>query len=224
MQYNLGLNILLIIIAYLLGSIPSAVWIGKFFFGKDVREHGSGNAGTTNTFRVLGAKAGFPVFFIDVIKAALAVKLIYFTDYYIPQTGDYINFQFLLGAAALIGHIFPVFAQFKGGKGVASLLGIVFAIHPWAALSTFVLWFILLLITKYVSLSSMIAAFTFPIILIVVFETRTPSLLIFSFIIFVLLLFTHQKNIERLISREESKTHIIGRKKHKKKLEQEQEQ
>lgn len=216
MQYNLTLNIILIIVAYLLGSIPSSVWIGKIFFGKDVRDYGSGNAGATNTFRVLGAKAGFPVFFIDIAKAFFAVKLIYFTDYYIPETGDYVNFQFLLGAAALIGHIFPCFANFRGGKGVASLLGIVFAIHPWAALSTFGIWIILLLITKYVSLSSMIAAFTFPILLIVVFEERTPSLIIFAFLIFLLLLFTHQKNIERLLSREESKTHLLKKMKRNK--------
>ncbi len=205
---HLGLNTLLIVIAYILGSIPSAVWIGKMFFGKDVREHGSGNAGATNTFRVLGPKAGFPVFFIDVFKGWLSVKLIYFTYYYIPETGDYINFQFLLGAAALVGHIFPIFAQFKGGKGVASLLGIVLAIHPWAALATFGIWFICLLITRFVSLSSMIAAFSFPVLIIVVFETKTPSLIIFSLVLFALLLFTHQKNIERLIKREENKVNF----------------
>ena len=133
-------NILLLIGAYLLGSIPTSVWIGKVFYGIDIREHGRGNAGTSNTFRILGAKAGIPVFIIDVLKGWAAVKLIYFSGYYIPATGDYINIQLLLGVASLLGHIFPLYVGFKGGKGVATLLGIVIAIHPYAALVSFGIW------------------------------------------------------------------------------------
>ena len=162
-------NILLILLAYLLGSIPTAVWIGKIFYNIDIREHGSGNAGTTNTFRVLGAKSGVPVFLFDVFKGWAAVKLIYFSGYYIPESGDYINIQLLLGVASLIGHIFPVYVGFKGGKGVATLLGIVIAIHPYAALTSFGIWIITMLLTRYVSLSSMVAGFSFPIIIIIRF-------------------------------------------------------
>ena len=202
---SIGLKILSLLLAYLLGSIPTSVWIGKFFFGVDVREHGSKNAGATNTFRVLGAKAGFPVFIIDMLKGYGAVRLLYLTDFYIPETGQFVNFQLALGLIAMIGHVFPIFAGFRGGKGVATLTGVVLALHPLATLFTFLVFFITLIISKYVSLSSMIAAFTFPFILIFAFSSATPSLIIFSMVIAVLLLFTHQKNIERLLKGEESR-------------------
>lgn len=201
-------KILTIVIAYILGSIPTSIWVGKTFFNIDIRDHGSGNAGATNTFRVMGAKAGFFVFFIDMLKGYGAVRLLYLTDFYIPETGYFVNFQLVLGMAAMIGHIFPVFASFRGGKGVATLAGVVLALHPLATLITLGVFFVSLLISKYVSLSSMIAAFTFPFILIFVFSTTTPSLIIFSMIISVLLLFTHQKNIERLIKGEEKRFRV----------------
>lgn len=201
-------KILSLVLAYILGSIPTSVWIGKIFYGIDVREHGSGNAGATNTIRVLGAKAGLPVFFIDMAKGYAAVRLLYLTDFYIPATGDFVNFQLALGLAALIGHIFPLFADFRGGKGVATLTGIVLALHPLATLFTLLIFAIVLIITRFVSLSSMIAAFTFPFTLIFFFSHTTPSLIIFSMIIAILLLFTHQKNIERLLKGQESKFKI----------------
>jgi glycerol-3-phosphate acyltransferase PlsY len=200
-----------IVIAYILGSIPTSIWVGKVFYNIDVREHGSGNAGATNTFRVLGARAGFPVFIIDMLKGFGAVKLLYLTDFYIPETGNFVNFQLVLGLTAMIGHIFPLFASFRGGKGVATLTGVVLALHPLATLFTFAVFFITLLISKFVSLSSMVAAFTFPFILIFAFSDTTPSLIIFSMIIAVLMLFTHQKNIERLIKGEESKFKVKRR-------------
>ncbi|NOZ48191.1 MAG: glycerol-3-phosphate 1-O-acyltransferase PlsY [Chlorobi bacterium] len=206
-------NIVLLILAYLIGSIPSSVWIGKYFYKIDIRNFGSGNAGATNTFRVLGIKAGIPVFFFDIFKGWAAIQLIYLSSYYIPKTGDFINFQLLLGIAALIGHIFPIYVGFKGGKGVATLMGIIVAIHPLAALISMGIFVCTLLISKYVSLSSMVAGFSFPILIIVVFETTTTSLVIFSLIISVLLLFTHQKNIERLLKKEESKANLSLKKK-----------
>lgn len=206
-------KILTLVIAYILGSIPTSIWVGKTFFNIDIREHGSGNAGATNTFRVMGAKAGFFVFFIDMLKGYGAVRLLYLTDFYIPETGFFVNFQLALGLAAMIGHIFPLFASFRGGKGVATLAGVVLALHPMATLITLGVFFVSLLISKYVSLSSMIAAFSFPFILIFVFSTATPSLIIFSMIIAVLLLFTHQKNIERLIKGEEKRFKIKKRSK-----------
>ena len=167
-------HILTLLGAYLLGAIPTSVWIGRHFFNIDIREHGSGNAGATNTIRVLGLKVGIPVLIIDVLKGFAAVNLIHLTDYYIPQSGDFISFQLLLGIAAIIGHIFPVYVGFKGGKGVATLFGIVLAIDPLPTLICIGIFVITLIITKYVSLSSMIAGFSFPIMFIVVFETTTP--------------------------------------------------
>jgi len=202
------LKIATLVFAYLLGSIPTAIWVGKIFYNIDIREHGSGNAGATNAIRVLGAKAGIPVFIIDMLKGYAAVRLLYLTDFYIPETGDFVNFQLALGLAALIGHIFPLYANFRGGKGVATLTGIILALHPMATLFTLGVFTIVLIITRFVSLSSMIAAFTFPLTLVFFFSTSTPSLIVFSMIIAILLLFTHQKNIERLLKGEESKFKI----------------
>ncbi|MFO7655884.1 MAG: glycerol-3-phosphate 1-O-acyltransferase PlsY [Bacteroidales bacterium] len=198
-------NASILILAYLLGSIPTSVWLGKKLFRVDIREHGSKNAGSTNAIRILGWKTGLTVLIFDVFKGWLAVNLIRLTSYYIPETGDYINFQLLLGIAAIMGHIFPIYVGFKGGKGVATLLGFVLAIDPYTTLICIGVFILTLVITKYVSLSSMIAGFSFPIILIFVFKTTTPSLVLFSLIVSVLLLFTHQKNIERLLRNEENK-------------------
>ena len=206
------LHITLLIGAYLLGSIPTAVWIGKFFYRIDVREYGSGNAGATNTFRVLGKKAGIPVLLIDVLKGFAAVNLAYISDY-VPHSNQFINLQLVLGIASLIGHIFPIFASFRGGKGIATLLGIVLAVHLFAALIAMGIFIIVLLISSYVSLSSMIAAVLFPVIVIVIFKETVPSLVIFSILIAIMVLITHQKNIERLLRREESKARIIKKKK-----------
>lgn len=201
-------KILIILLAYLIGSIPTSVWVGKIFYGIDVRDYGSGNAGATNAMRTLGAKAGIPVFIIDMFKGFAAVKLLYFTDFYIPETGLFVNFQLYLGLAAMIGHIFPIFADFRGGKGVATLSGVVFAIHPYGALFVLLVWVITLLVFGYVSLSSMIAGFSFPAILIFLYRTQYPSLVIFAFILAILMLFTHQKNIERLMHGKEKRINI----------------
>ncbi|HEX8515743.1 MAG TPA: glycerol-3-phosphate 1-O-acyltransferase PlsY [Bacteroidia bacterium] len=207
-----ALHITLLIGAYLLGSIPTAVWIGKYFYRIDVREYGSGNAGATNTFRVLGKKAGVPVLLIDVLKGFAAVNLAYISNY-TPHSNQFINLQLVLGIASLIGHIFPIFASFRGGKGIATLLGIVLAIHMPAALIAMGIFVIVLLASSYVSLSSMIAAVLFPFIVIGIFKETVPSLVIFSILIAIMVLITHQKNIERLLRREESKAKLIKKKK-----------
>ncbi len=199
--YNIGI----LVLAYLIGSIPTSVWIGRSVFGIDVRERGSKNAGATNAMRVFGWKVGLTVLFIDMLKGWLAVNLIHLTNYYIPETGDFIEFQLLLGIAAILGHIFPVYVGFRGGKGVATLFGLILAINPEPTLLCVGIFVITLVVTKYVSLSSMVAGFAFPVMVIFVFKTTTPSLVIFSLIIAGLLLFTHQKNIERLLRREEKK-------------------
>lgn len=198
-----------ILLAYLIGSIPTAVWVGRMFYDIDIREHGSGNAGATNTFRVLGKKAGIPVLIFDVLKGWLSVQIAILASHWILFSNDqFINLELALGVAALLGHIFPIYVGFKGGKGVATLLGLIIAIAPVAALYAVIIFIATLLITRYVSLSSMIGGFSFPILIIVVLQTTTISLVVFSMVIAILLLFTHQKNIERLLSREESKANI----------------
>jgi glycerol-3-phosphate acyltransferase PlsY len=212
MQINL-LTIALFVGAYIIGSIPNAVWIGKVLYGIDVRQHGSKNAGATNTIRVLGWKAGLPVFLLDALKGSIAVTLARIYGYYSPGTNDFVTLQVFLGAFAVIGHIFPVFAKFKGGKGVASLFGMILAIVPIPTLIALAIFLITLFITRYVSLSSIVSGFAFPLLIMFVFKTTMQSLIIFSLIVTVLLLLTHQKNIERLIRKEESKATFLFRKK-----------
>jgi glycerol-3-phosphate acyltransferase PlsY len=202
-----------LLFAYMLGSLPSAVWIGKMFYGVDVREFGSGNAGATNTFRVLGKKAGIPVLIIDILKGWIAVNMTFYLLDDAPGSEPYINMQIVLGIAALFGHIFPVFAGFRGGKGIATLLGVMLAIQPAASAIAIAVFLLVFLVSGYVSLSSMLAGFSFPFIIMILFNTSVvPSLLIFSFLIAILILVTHQKNIERLIKRQESKTRLLRKK------------
>ncbi|NBC83193.1 MAG: glycerol-3-phosphate 1-O-acyltransferase PlsY [Bacteroidetes bacterium] len=203
------LKIATLLLAYLLGSIPTAVWIGNKFFDTDVREHGSKNAGATNTMRVLGFKPGLIVLLIDVLKGWIAVNLVRFSDAFVLGSSDYVTFQLLLGAGVILGHIFPLYANFKGGKGVATLLGVVLALHAPATLICMGIFLIILFTTRYVSLGSMAAGFAFPILVILVFKTTTPPLVIFSLVISVLLLLTHQKNIERLLNHEENKVRFL---------------
>lgn len=200
-----GEHIVYIIVAYLLGSVPSAVWIGQIFYGIDVREYGSGNAGATNTFRVLGKKAGIPVLLIDIFKGYCAVNLPLFFGAYIQGSVALVNLQLAIAVAALLGHIFPLYVGFRGGKGIATLLGIVLAVDLYAALSAIVVFILVLSISKYVSLSSMIASIVFPVVIIVIEKTQITSLVVFSLFIAIMVLITHQKNIERLMRGEESK-------------------
>jgi glycerol-3-phosphate acyltransferase PlsY len=205
----------IIILAYLLGSIPTSVWVGKIFYRIDIREHGSGNAGATNTIRVLGWKAGLPVMIVDVLKGFAAVTLIRFVQSPPPGTDQFVNYQLMLGGAAVIGHIFPVFARFRGGKGVATLFGMVLAISPFSTMVCAGVFLITLFLTKYVSLSSILAGFTFPVAVIVIFHTSVTSMVVFSIAVSVLLVITHQKNIGRLLRKEESKATFLFRNKEK---------
>lgn len=203
------IRIVLVILAYLIGSIPTSVWVGKRFFNKDIRDYGSGNAGATNTIRVLGLKAGIPVLLFDLFKGWLVVQLAYLTNFYIPNSDDFITFQLILGGAAILGHIFPIYVGFRGGKGVATLFGIILALYPVPTLICIGIFLIILFLTKYVSLGSITAGFAFPFVVILVFHTTTPSMIVFSLIVAILLLFTHQKNIERLLRKEESKATFL---------------
>jgi glycerol-3-phosphate acyltransferase PlsY len=204
-------NIFLLVVAYLLGSIPTAVWVGKYFYNIDVREHGSGNAGATNVFRVLGKKAGIPVLIIDVLKGLFAALLASYATLE-NNPSELINFQLCLGAVALIGHIFPVFASFRGGKGIATLLGIIIAIVPSAAMLAILVFIIVLISSRIVSLSSMIAAIAFPIIIIFIQKTNEMSLITFSLLISIIVIITHRKNIVRIMKNEESRINFMSKK------------
>jgi acyl phosphate:glycerol-3-phosphate acyltransferase len=201
--------IISLILAYLIGSIPTAVWIGKIFYDTDVREYGSGNAGATNTFRVLGKVAGIPVLLIDCLKGFIAVKLVLvFAEEPISKAA-FVNYELALGITAVIGHIFPIFAGFRGGKGIATLLGVMLAIHYQGALGSLIVFVVVFAVTRFVSLGSMSAALAFPLFIILLPRSHdSPSLIVFSMFIAILVLITHQKNIERLFRREESKANI----------------
>lgn len=205
-------NITLLLAAYLLGSIPSAVWIGKVFFNTDVREYGSGNAGATNTCRVLGPKAGVPVLLMDIAKGWMAVQLATYFGEYMPATQQFINFKLTLGVAALLGHIFPVFAGFRGGKGVATLLGILWGVNPPAAVICMGVFLLFFLTTGYVSLGSMAAAVSFPFIVMWWLNETVTSMNVFAIAVPILVLVTHQKNIERLLKKTESRVYLFRRK------------
>lgn len=201
--------------AYLLGSIPSAVWLGQAFYGVDVREYGSGNAGATNTFRVLGKKPGIAVMLIDIFKGFTATQLAYFIGLSVTGPQDstqFVNYELALGVIAVMGHLFPIFAGFRGGKGVATLFGMILAVSPWAALMCVIVFVSVLLISKYVSLSSICAGFTFPLGTVFVLQSSVKSEVLYSICVCVLILVTHQKNIERLLKGKESKVYLFKKK------------
>jgi len=205
-----------LILAYLFGSIPTAVWIGQAFYNVDVREYGSGNAGATNTFRVLGKKAGIPVMLLDILKGWTATNLAYVIG--VATTGAYhsiafTNYELALGIAAVMGHLFPVFAGFRGGKGIATLFGMILAINLPAALLCVFVFMTTLFITRYVSLSSIMAGFTYPIGVTFIFPVYIKSVIIYGMCICILILVTHQKNIERLLKGKESKVNLFKKKK-----------
>ncbi len=197
-------NLLGLLVAYLVGSIPSAVWVGRTFYNIDVREYGSGNAGATNTFRVLGRKPGIVVLIMDILKGFLAVKLAFIMGDYDSQSPEFIDYELALAVCGIMGHIFPVFVGFRGGKGVATMLGILIGIHPQAAVICALSFIVTLYLSGYVSLSSMISGIVFPIVIMVFYSTNS-SINIFSLAVAILILVTHQRNIERIIRKEESR-------------------
>ncbi|MFI3332722.1 MAG: glycerol-3-phosphate 1-O-acyltransferase PlsY [Rikenellaceae bacterium] len=199
-----------LVVAYLCGSIPNAVWIGKRFWGIDVREHGSKNAGSTNVLRVLGRKAALPVFILDILKGFVAVSVMGMLPMVVAvDEHTLVALKIAAIFAAVLGHIFPIFAQFKGGKGVATLVGSIAAVNPPVVLLCFVVWFIVLALSHYVSLSSMVTGCAFPIFTITLPSTRTVTpLIIFSIVTAILLIITHRKNIGRLIDGSESKIYL----------------
>jgi glycerol-3-phosphate acyltransferase PlsY len=193
------------IIGYILGSIPTAVWVGRKYHDVDVREHGSKNAGATNTFRVLGKKAGVLVLLIDIMKGLLAsiIPLLLLPD----RLGSdmLVNIQLLTSMACVLGHVFPLFANFDGGKGVATSLGVIIGLHPPAALIAMAGFMVVYLLSSYVSLGAISAAVLFPILLIFTFKVESINLLVFSCVLSFAVILAHRKNIKRLLMGEESK-------------------
>jgi glycerol-3-phosphate acyltransferase PlsY len=201
----ISLSVIAGVLAYLAGSIPSAVWAGKIFHGIDVREHGSGNAGATNTVRVLGWKTGIPVLIFDLFKGWLAAMLPRFLNAAPEGSEPMMVLQIVCGLAAIIGHVFPLFAGFRGGKGVATTFGVLLALHPLLTLTCAGIFLLVLLISGYVSLGSMIAVAMFPVLLLTLFRTPSKLLIVFAIVVAVAVIITHAKNIRRLLKGEEKK-------------------
>ena len=203
---------------YLLGSIPSAVWIGKKYFNIDVRQHGSGNAGATNVFRVLGKKAGIIVLSMDILKGYFAGMLgILFQALYVHpdwNPSHLVNVQLMIGLCAVIGHLVPIFAGFKGGKGIATLGGLIIALNPVIAALAIGIFLVTLFATRFVSLGSMLGGISVPVLFVSIFgqnqpEYRQPTVIIFTLAIAVLVVVTHRKNINRLIHGCENKAKLL---------------
>ena len=202
-------ELLLILLAYLIGSIPTSVWVSKRFFNIDIRDYGSGNAGATNVYRVLGSRWGTFVMLMDMLKGVLAVQLAWLLPEYLDAEIQFQNLQTGLGMAAVLGHIFPIWAEFKGGKGVASVFGMVLGISPITAVSCAGIFLIVLYLTRFVSLSSILASIAFPIFILVVFNVENPLYRVFAIAVAFMVVLTHQKNIGRLIRGEETKASIL---------------
>ncbi len=199
-------------LAYMIGSVPTAVWTGKIFHGIDVRDHGSGNAGATNVMRVLGVKTGVPVLLLDILKGWFAVRIVFLQDSIPPGKEMFMIVSILLGIAAVIGHILPLFAGFRGGKGVATIAGVCLALHLPATASAIGIFVLVLLLTKYVSVGSILAGISFPVWTMAVYRTPYYSLAIFSLAAALLLIITHRANISRLLKGNENKATFLFKK------------
>lgn len=192
------------VVAYLLGSIPSSVWIGKAFFGIDVREHGSGNAGATNTLRVLGKPAGFTVLFLDFLKGFLAASLV-FAHEQLSGSAHAMELKMLFGACAVIGHIYPVFAGFRGGKGIATLIGVVAGMDWKLALACFITFVIIVAITRFISVGSMLSGLLSGLYAGLIHDWQEMNLVYFCMVVGVLVVYTHRANIKRLLAGNENR-------------------
>jgi len=201
-------DIVLIITAYMIGSIPTAVWIGRVFFRTDIREHGSGNAGATNTLRTLGKRAGLVVLIIDILKGWLAVGLICVSGY-ASGSAQWILLEVTMAVAAILGHIFPIYVGFKGGKGVATTMGIIIGISPVIALLCTLVFALVLIVSHYVSLASILAVLSFPFWMMSVYNQHYIVLTIFSLILPMVVIIMHRKNILRLLKRQESVLYVF---------------
>lgn len=203
----------IILLGYIIGSIPTAVWVGKSFRGIDIREHGSKNAGATNTFRVLGKRFGWFVLIVDVSKGVLAACLPHFFTYMLEGYKDEFLILQLCGSfSAVFGHVFPIFAHFRGGKGVATSLGIVIGINPYAALVCLAIFLVVFLSSRYVSLGAIISALCFPFVSYFMIQEDARIMIIFTVVLGVMVILAHRKNIDRLWKGEENKMNLFAKK------------
>jgi glycerol-3-phosphate acyltransferase PlsY len=207
------LLLLIIFLGYLIGSIPTAVWVGKSFHNIDIREHGSKNAGATNTFRVLGKRYGWLVLFIDVSKGILAACLPhFFVNMLVGYKDEFLILQLCGAFSAVVGHVFPIFANFRGGKGVATSLGIVIGINPYAAIVCLAIFLVVFLSSRYVSLGAIISALCFPFISYFMINEDARIMIVFTVVLGVMVILAHRKNIDRLWKGEENKMNLFAKK------------
>jgi glycerol-3-phosphate acyltransferase PlsY len=199
--------ILLVFLAYVLGSTPTSYWVGRTFFGVDLREVGSGNLGATNTFRALGWKAALPVMIMDVSKG-------WFPVWFFPQRDHSAIWEWTLAyaAAAILGHVFSFWVRFKGGKGIATSAGVFLALSPWGVLAALISWIVVTFSTRMVSAGSLAAAITLPLALLFVPHRGGNSLLIFTGALALFVFWAHRSNIRRILKGEENR---FGKKKAK---------
>ncbi len=202
-------EVILIITAYFIGSIPTALIVSKSFFDIDIREYGSGNMGATNTFRILGPKYGTVVMVGDMLKGIFAVALYNLLPHYLTNELDRTNLMIGLGLAAVIGHIYPIWANFRGGKGVATLFGMVLAIQPIVAINCVGVFLLVLYLTRYVSLSSILAGVAMPICVLWIYNEKEVFYRVFAVAVAALVVLTHQKNISRLLKGNEGRIPIL---------------
>lgn len=202
---GLSLYLPVLLVSYLIGSIPTALWFGKIKYGIDIRKEGSKNSGATNTFRVFGKKAGIFVLTIDVLKGFIVV---FVTSLFIVNDNEK-NLLFYAGIFTIIGHVFSVFARFKGGKGVATSLGVLIGLTPFIALICLLIFLIVFISTKYVSLGAIIASITFPLLVFLFDNSKNDILLYCSICLCLLVLFAHRKNIQRLLKGSENKMNLF---------------
>ena len=187
-----------IIFSYIIGSIPSGLIIGKCFWQTDLRLHGSHNIGATNAWRTLGKKAGLIIFGLDFCKGVLGVSMAYFMS---PAPEPFL--LVLGGIMAIVGHSCSLFLLFKGGKGVATGLGVIATLMPQAAICVFILWLLIVVITRYVSLASMVAAVSVP--LQAYYWDKPWQYIIFGILAAAFVVYRHRANIDRLMAGTESK-------------------
>ncbi len=201
--------IIFILLAYLIGSISSSILLGKMIYGIDVRNYGSLNPGANNTQRILGWKMGLLVLVFDLLKGVAAASLVFFFPF-IPDTNRFVITQIVFGLAAIIGHIFPIYHNFRGGKGVATLCGVLLAIHPYAVLICTAIFLVVFFFTRYISVSVIAAVTCFPFLVNSLFALwldpqETLALKIFSIVIGVTIWLTHMSNLKRLWNGKEEK-------------------
>ncbi|MET0393528.1 MAG: glycerol-3-phosphate 1-O-acyltransferase PlsY [Chitinophagaceae bacterium] len=202
-------ELLLVVLAYLIGSIPTSVWVSRHFFDFDIRDYGSGNAGATNTYRILGPKWGTIVMLADMLKGIAAVKLALLLPEYADTPIRFVNLQIIIGLAAVTGHVFPIWADFRGGKGVATLFGLVLGISPLTAVCCSGVFLLVLYLTRFVSLSSILASVAFPVFILIIFNVDNHIYRVFAIAVALMVILTHQKNIGRLLKGCESKVPIL---------------